>query len=68
MDCGIDIGQNICQAPHHLGYLPAVHPAPGQSTASSAPGRGNDLSVTLWRVYPDTAVFDWYITLAEKHK
>jgi len=26
------------------------------------------LSVTLWRVFPDTAVFDWYITLAEKYK
>jgi len=26
------------------------------------------LSVSLWRVFPDTAVFDWYITLADKHK
>jgi len=26
------------------------------------------LSVSLWRVFPDTAVFDWYITLAEKYK
>ena len=29
---------------------------------------GGDLSVTLWRVFPDTAVFDWYITLEEKHR
>ena len=29
---------------------------------------GVDLSVTLWRVFPDTAVFDWYITLEEKHR
>merc|ERR1719239_766113 len=25
-----------------------------------------DLAVTLWRAYPDTAVFDWLITLQEK--
>jgi len=30
--------------------------------------KSRDLSVTLWRVFPDTAVFDWYITLAEKYK
>jgi len=34
----------------------------------SESGHGRDLSVTLWRVFPDTAVFDWYITLAEKHR
>jgi len=34
----------------------------------SESGHVRDLSVTLWRVFPDTAVFDWYITLAEKHR
>ncbi len=27
-----------------------------------------DLSVSLWRVYADTAVFDWYITLEQKER
>jgi hypothetical protein len=40
----------------------------GKSTASTAHVRDKELSVTLWRVFPDTAVFDWYITLAEKHQ
>jgi len=35
----------------------------------SMPSENNRaLSVSLWRVFPDTAVFDWYITLAEKYK
>lgn len=40
----------------------------GSSSASSSPVGGRGLSVSVWRVFPDTAVFDWYITLAEKHK
>ena len=32
-------------------------------TASPSPMATPDLAVTLWRAYPDTAVFDWLITL-----
>ena len=39
-----------------------------ETVAEEEASHGRDLSVNLWRVFPDTAVFDWYITLAEKHR
>ena len=38
-------------------------PSTSTSTISPSPMATPDLAVTLWRAYPDTAVFDWLITL-----
>merc|ERR1719367_369193 len=41
-------------------------PSTSPSTSTISPMATPDLAVTLWRAYPDTAVFDWLITLQEK--
>jgi len=52
-------------APFHLLTIITLS-LQGRLSLPSETSRG--LSVSLWRVFPDTAVFDWYITLAEKYK
>lgn len=39
----------------------------GYLDAQSSPGLSSPLAISLWKVYPDTAVFDWYISLKDKY-
>jgi hypothetical protein len=45
------------------------HPQAGRSSSLHPPSSSNiSLQIYVWEIYPDMAVFDWYISLAEKSR